>query len=127
MRRYLSLALLFLVALTGLAYAQQATFTAPVTPPAENNLRPEAVYITRDAGGRWEVTLSVRDSGGTELRRLTYSGPDAAHPGATALAFATAYDTARSGETGTIPRRLDFRTLGFLADQGYISGVTLVP
>lgn len=108
-------------------YAQQATLTAPVTPPTENNYRVESSFLTRDGGGQWRVELSVRDSGGVELRRVTFSGPDAAHPTATALAMATAYTTARSGETGGLTRRLDFRILGFLVDQGYISAVTLVP
>jgi len=107
--------------------AQQATFSAPVARAAEDNLRAETLFVTRDSGSRWEVSVSVRDSVGNEIRRVSYSGPDATHPGATALAFVTAYTTARSGETGTLPRRLDFRVLGFLADQSYISAVTLVP
>lgn len=130
MRKLIPLALILITAL--IAYvvplsAQQATLTAPVTPPTENNLRTESVFITRDSGGQWRVEVSVRDSGGIELRRQSYSGPDAAHPTATALAFATAYDAARGGETGSIPRRLDFRTLGFLSDNGYIPASTLVP
>jgi hypothetical protein len=116
-----------LVLLAAPLFAQQATLNTPVVRNPEHNLRAETLYITRDLGGRWEVQVSVRDSAGEEIRRVVYSGPDAAHPGATALAIATAYTTARAGETGTLPRRLDFRLLGFLSDQGYIANVTLVP
>lgn len=69
------------------AYPQQATLNTPVTRPAEDNLRAETLYISRDLGGRWEVQVSVRDSGGNEIRRVVYSGPDAGHPTATALAL----------------------------------------
>jgi hypothetical protein len=125
--RKLALALLVLFLGLGVVYAQQATLNTPVTRASEDNLRAETLYISRDNGGRWEVQVSVRDNGGNEIRRVVYSGPDSGHAGATALAIATAYTTARSGETGATARRLDFRLLGFLADQGYISGVTLVP
>lgn len=127
MRRLLSLVVIALLFGGAYVYAQQATLNAPVARPSEDNLRAETLYISRDLGGRWEVQVSVRDSGGNEIRRVVYNGPDAAHPTATALAIATAYTTARSGETGALPRRLDFRLLGFLSDQGYIVGVSLVP
>lgn len=127
MRRLLPLVVLLVIFAAASAFAQQATLNAPVARPSEDNLRAETLYISRDVGGRWEVQVSVRDSGGTEIRRVVYNGPDAAHSGATALAIATAYTTARSGETGALPRRLDFRLLGFLSDQGYLAGVTLQP
>ena len=126
--RRLILAVFAVVLLGNVALlAQQATLNTPVARNAEDNLRAETLYISRDNGGRWEVQVSVRDSGGNEIRRQVYSGPDAQHTGATALAIATAYTTARSGETGGTARRLDFRLLGFLADHAYISAVTLVP
>lgn len=109
------------------AMAQQLTLPAPIARASEHNLRVETVYMTRDAGGRWEVEVSVRDSGGAEIRRTSYSGPDAAHPTATVAAFNTAVIwTVRAGETGTNARKTDLRVLGFLLDQGYTAG-TLVP
>lgn len=127
MRKLLAIVAVLITLAAVHASAQQATFSAPITRPAEDNLRAESLYLTRDAGGRWEIQVSVRDSAGVEIRRLSYSGPDAAHPGATVLALITAYATPRAGETGGLARRLDFRLLGFLADQGYVSAVTLVP
>lgn len=108
-------------------FAQQATNNVPVVRASEDNLRVEAVYKTRDSGGRWEVQVSVRDSGGVEIRRQSYTGPDAAHPSATVLALQTAERTARGGETGGVARTSDFRILGFLFDNGYLLGTTLAP
>lgn len=108
--------------------AQQATFNSQVTRPAEDNFRAISYMATRDGGGRWEVVVGVFDTtGNTEIRRVTFSGPDVLHPSATALAFLTAQMNARSGETGGNVRRMDFRVLGFLADNSYISNVTLAP
>lgn len=119
--------LLFVSLLSGTAFGQQATLQTPVARNSEDNYRTESVFFTRDSGGRWDITVSVRDSSGTEIRRIGYSGPDASHAGATALALVTALDTARSGETGSAARRADFRVLGFLSDQGYLPAATLVP
>lgn len=125
--RKLIAALSILVALSGpYAVAQQATLPVPVTRAAEDNLGVASVYKTRDGGGRWEIYVSVRDSVGNEIRRQSFTGPDASHAGATILALQTAERTARSGETGGVGRTSDFRLLGFLFDNGYISG-TLVP
>src|SRR5687767_14325934 len=120
--------LFVLILLAAPVSAQQATLSTPVARNSEHNLRVESIYMTRDAGGRWEMVVSVRDSGGVEIRRDSYTGPDAAHPGATVAACNTAVVwTVRSGETGTNARKTDFRALGFLADQGYLPAVTLVP
>jgi len=130
MKRLSLLVGILLAVLSCPVHAQQATLNAPVTRNAEDNLRVESIYLTRDGGGRWEITVSVRDSGGAEIlgRRTAYSGPDAAHAGATVAAANTAIIwTVRGGETGTNARKTDFRALGWLVDQGYIAGVTLVP
>lgn len=108
-------------------FAQQATLNTPVARASEDNFRVESYFGTRDSGGRWQVEVSVRDNASNEIRRVTFSGPDTTHPGATAAAFNTALITVRSGETGTDVRKANFRVLGFLSDQAYISGVTLVP
>lgn len=110
----------------GTLFAQQANISAPVTPPTPHHYRVESAYGTRDAGGRWEMVVSIRDSGDVELSRQTFNGPDAAHPGATALAYVTAQMTAVGGETGGNARRMDARYLTFLQVNGYISA-TVVP
>ena len=102
MRRALPLFVLMAVLLSTTTDAQQATLNSPVSRAAEDNFRAETIFATRDAGGRWEVQVSVRDSSGNEIRRVVFSGPDAAHSRATALAILTAYTTARSGETGSL-------------------------
>jgi hypothetical protein len=127
MRRFLPLVVLALF-FGSLAYAQQATLNTPVTRASEDNLQVMSYYATADGGGRWEAIVAVRDSGGNEIRRESYSGPDAAHPAATAAAFNTAVINVRASETGTDVRKVRFRITGFLKDNGYIvSGTTLVP
>lgn len=127
MRRLLSLAILVLLAAP--AFAQQATLQTPVARASEDNYRLESYYGTRDAGGRWEIIVSVNDSSGNEIRRVSFTGPDPAHATATAAAFNSALITVRASETGTDVRKATFRLLGFLKDQGYapISTATLVP
>lgn len=134
MRRLLPLVLVLLAAP---AFAQQATLNTPVTRTSKDNYRVESYYLARDGGtGRWQVDLSVRDSGGTEIERLSFSGPDAAHPSATGAAFNTATShTVITGpnppaETGSNARKTDYRIIVFLRAQGYIcpaSTCTLVP
>lgn len=121
--------LLFALLIVGVvpSYAQQATLSAPVARASEDNLRVESSYLTRDSGGRWEVQVSVRDNSSNEIRRTTYSGPDATHPSATATAYNTATISVRGTETGTDVRKVNFRILGFLSDNGYLPAVTLVP
>lgn len=131
MRKLLPLLIVGFLAATAL-FAQQATFTTPVVRPSEDNMRVESIFLTREAGGRWEAIVSVRDSGGTEIRRASYTGPDSGHATATALAFVTAQMTAVGGETGNNARRMDLRVLTFLRDQNYIGAgagqpVSLVP
>lgn len=117
------------LSLAAAVYAQQATLSAPITRTSEDNYRVESYTLTRDNGGQWFVIVSVRDSSGVEIRRVSYSGPDASRPGATAAAFNTAVSfTVLGGETGANTRKADFRVLTFLNTQGYLpAGVTLVP
>jgi hypothetical protein len=127
MRKPLAIAAV-LAALSGaVVMAQQATNNTPVSRPAEDNRQIVSYYATSDGGGRWEVYVAIRDSGNNEIRRESYSGPDAAHPAATASAFNTAVINARASETGTDVRKVRFRITGFLFDNGYLPSTTLVP
>jgi len=129
MRKLIPLFLLLVGLLgAGVLYAQQANLNTPVVRASEDNLQVMSYFATADGGGRWEAVVAVRDSGGTEIRRESYSGPDSAHPTATAAAFNTALVSIRATETGNDVRKVRFRITGFLKDQGYIvSGSTLAP
>ena len=125
----LSLLVVMAVLLAAPSFAQQLTLPAPVPRPSEDNLRVESIYMTRDAGGRWEITVSVRDNVGAEIlgRRTSYTGPDAAHPAATVAAANTAINwTVCAGETGSNARKTDYRALCWLVAQNYVTG-TAVP
>lgn len=124
--RKLIAALSVLVALAGgYVLAQDATFAVPVARSSE------AKYVVRDfscsfASQTASINLAVQDAGSTDIRLVTFTVPDAAHPSGTFVAFLSAIGTTRATETGGGNRRGAFRLLGFLSDNGYISG-TLNP
>lgn len=122
-------ALLIVATVPAPSYAQQATLPAPLARASEDNRQVVSYYATSDAGGRWEAIVAVRDNAFNEIRRESYSGPDATHPSATAAAFNTAVINVRATETGTDVRKVRFRITGFLKDQSYdpFTTSTLVP
>lgn len=112
MRKLLPLALVLLAAP---AFAQLATKQVPTPRADEHNYRAESYFNTSDGGGRWQVELSVRDSGGNEIRRMSISGPGApCGAGATAVAFNDAIMTPIGGEVGGNVRKVRARILEFL-------------
>jgi hypothetical protein len=115
--------------LTAPLIAQQATLNSPIVTPDEHNYRVEELHVIRAGGNpRWEMELSVRDSAGTaDIRRIKFSGPDTAHPTATVLALATAFDTVVPGEPTNDAAALNYRALDYLIDFGYLTNVTLAP
>lgn len=123
--------ILCLALLAATSTAQQATLAVPVARASEDNYKVAEVVIRGNAGGftpQVILTVSVQDSGGNEIRRFNLVIPDAARPGATVSGYITAtHFTVRGGETGTDNRKANFRALGYFSDQGYLSGVTLVP
>jgi hypothetical protein len=113
---------LLLLATTGLA--QEATLNIPVTRPSEAKLGVKEVNIRQT---QVVVSLSVQASTNDEIRYYNVAIPDITFPSATVVGFITAIGTTRPTETGTALRRFQFRVLGYLSDNGYLSGVTLVP
>lgn len=104
----------------------EATLNSPVprTSEAKYALRVVVLDFANNAG---HIEALVQDATNAEIRRVSYHVPDAAFPSATWPGLLSALGTARSGETGGAERRGNFRILGFLSDNGYLSGVTLVP
>ena len=122
--------LLSFLLLAGSVSAQQATLNSPVSRTSEDNYKIAELFIRGNAGGQTAQVLlavSVQDSGGNEIRRFNVSIPDSTHAGASVSGFVTALITVRATETGTDVRKANFRALGYFSDQGYFSGVTLVP
>lgn len=121
MRKILILSVL--LSFAGLASAQEVTLNTPVARPAESKLTVKRLDLTATQA------VIMQDSGSNEIRYFNVAVPDPspATSTATITGLVTAIDTARATETGSVLRRLNFRILGYLFDNGYLPGVTLVP
>ena len=117
---------LLLLSLAGLASAQEATLSAPVARPSEAKLTVKRLDLTAVQA---VISISVQSSVGDEIRyyNLVVPDPSPATASASISGLVTAIDTVRATETGGVLRRLNFRILGYLFDQGYLPGVTLAP
>lgn len=105
------------------ASAQDATLTVPVSKTITK-------YVTSSFSmdvAQASIVVDQKDAGGNTLSTVSFLVPDSAHPTATLANFVTAFTTARGGETGGVLRRLNFRILGYLFDQGYLPAATLNP
>jgi len=118
--------LLSLLLLAGSVSAQQATLNSPVTRPAEDHYklnRFDCNFVTNVC----VVSLDVKDiSDSTTIRYFNLVVPDPAHAGATFPGILSAAGTTRATETGGAERRANFRIVGYLFDQGYLTGVLSV-
>ena len=114
------------LAFAGLASAQEATLSAPVARASESKLTVKRLDLTATQA---IISLSVQDTGNNEIRYFNVVVPDPAPAtaAATVAGLVTAIDTVRATETGGALRKLQFRLLGYLFDQGYLPGVTLQP
>lgn len=112
-----------LVLLCATASAQDITLTVPISKTITK-------YVTSSYSmdaAQASIVVDQKDAGGVTLSTVSFLIPDADHPGATLNGFVTAFTSARSGETGGVLRRLNFRILGYLFDQGYLPASTLKP
>ena len=117
-------ALLIVVLSVVAAPAQEATINAP---ESIARMVVANVNLGRDTSS---VAVEFRTSGGEPRLQRVYTLTNAAE----LVSLITAIDTPRSGETGGVLRRFNFRVLGWLVDNGKLvndSGqpiaVTLVP
>lgn len=124
MRKILAVFSLLVALAGGFALAQDATLTAPVVRNSEAKYVLVSFACSQLAA---EINVNVQDAGSVTVRTQSFAVPDAARPSATVVGFLTAIGTARSGETGTVLRRANFRVLGFLSDNGYLAANTLNP
>lgn len=123
--RYLAI-LALLLGLAAPSYAQQATLTTPETVAATKLVVIE-INVARDNAG---ATVQFQTSADAVKRTATFGTSSQAE----LVSFVTAMGTARSGETGGALRRMQFRVLGWLVDNGKLKdeagqsiAVTLVP
>jgi hypothetical protein len=136
----LKLALLcILLSISLPALAQEATITSPPTPIVATKYLVKDIRINRDTLSA-VVTLQMAAASGQVLRdnyeivieSFTDANPDPEivdmQRTVTDLqAFWTAMETVRATETGSFLRKRQFRVLGYLADSGRLTGVSLAP
>ena len=108
---------------------QEAGLTTPITRTSESKYKIRGFQVVNPPGGTVgaSIDVSIQDSTNAEIRVVGYQIPDATHPGATVPGLITAMMTIRATETGTDSRKMQFRVLGYFADQGYFPAATLVP
>lgn len=101
-----------------------ATLNTPRTRPSEAKYLVSGFSVSR-LPAQAIITAAVVDASDADIRTETFIAPHPQFPTATLNGFLTAIGTARSGESGTVANRANYRVLGFLIDNGYIAGATL--
>lgn len=124
MRKLIPLVLLLIAPVL---YAQEAGLTSPVARTSEAKFKIRSFNATVTGTNSVSVDVSIQDSGNAEIRVVAFTVPDSTHPGATFAGMASAMVTVRATETGGDARKLAFRILGYLADNGYFPASTLTP
>lgn len=106
--------------------AQQATLTTPEALTATKALVRSVDFDRTTA----TITVELQTSGNEVKRTLAY----ATNSSVEYASFLTAIGTARASETGSVPRRMQFRVLGWMADNNHFTApngdtitVTVVP
>lgn len=123
--RKLLLSILF-VAVALPMFGQQATINTPITRSSEAKIVIVDFSVKRDCACAY-VVLEYQDSGNATTHQQTVNVPDPAIPALTLQGLVGAMLTTRATETGANTRKMSFRVLGYLSDNGALSGVTLVP
>jgi hypothetical protein len=108
------------------AFAQEATLASPVPRTTVTKAKIRSFNVALNPANA-SVEVSLQDAGNVEVAVQPNVIPDPAHPGATVNGLATAMVTVRSGETGSDARKLQYRILGYLSDQGYLGASTILP
>jgi hypothetical protein len=124
MKRLIPIVALLFVAL--LSSAQTATYNTPVSRSSETKIIVTNFHVLRDCACA-TIDLEVQDSNGVVIRPQSVGIPDPNIPTASLVGLTAAMETVRATETGNAIRKMNFRILGYLSDQGYLSGVTVNP
>ena len=126
MRHSISLAVI-LGLLTGGLSAQDATLTSPLTHASETKFKVRSFFVNNPPVGAASASIEIssQDSGNNEITTLRYSIPGCGT--ATVTGLVTAMMTVRATETGSDVRKMQFRVIGYLNDQGCLPAATLNP
>ena len=116
---------LCLTLLASFASAQEAPLTASVVKPTATAKRIGRVDLSRFPVYAL-VQINYVDVAGNptgdyyNVSIPQTAGDDPVHPSASVVTFLNAVMSSAAGETGTVPRRFDFRVLKYLKDNGYL-------
>lgn len=122
MKTPITVAILLLASLAG---AQEAPLAAPIAKASEVRKVIGKVELSRSPVQAL-IQVNVMDSDGNLSRYYNVdiprvAGDDPAHPNASIVTFLNAVMSSAPGETGTVPRRFDFRVLSYLKANGYLA------
>lgn len=112
------------------AAPQEASLSTPIARNSEAKYKIDTFTFSR-ASSSVGISVVVQDSSNNDIRTANYSIPSPAGSPCTSATtlngLAGAMNAVRASETGTNARIQQFRILGYLVDQGCLTGVTLVP
>ena len=113
---------LILVGFGSMLFAQDATLTSPVT---QTKLKIRSFVVVNPSAGTpsANIELSGQDAGNNEIVSISRTVPGCGT--ATVAGLVTAMITVRATETGSDTRKLQFRVIGYLSDQGCLPASTL--
>lgn len=99
-------------------FAQQATLTTPEAVTA-TKIVVASVSFDRQVA---TITIEYQASDATVKRTTAYTAMNAEY-----ISFLTALGTTRATETGTVPRRMQFRVIGWLSDNSKLADLAGTP
>jgi len=119
------LAFLFIIAAVGV-WAQEAPLSTPITRSSETKVKIRVFTVTNLQGlpATGSIQLSVQDAANIETRATGVDLPGTSPCNGTVPGLNTAMITVRAGETGNDSRKIQYRILGYLFDQGCLPGFT---
>jgi hypothetical protein len=108
------------------AFAQQATLNTPAARASEHHVVIVDFSVKRDCACAY-IVVEYQDVSNNATHQQVYNVPDPNIPALTLQGLVGAMNTTRATETGVATRKMQFRILGYLVDQGALTGVTLAP
>jgi hypothetical protein len=107
-------------------FAQQATLNTPNARSSETKIVIVDFSVKRDCACAY-IVAEYQDNSNNATHQQTFNVPDPNVPALTLQGLVGAMDSTRATETGANTRKMQFRILGYLVDNGALSGVTLAP
>jgi hypothetical protein len=107
-------------------FGQQATLNTPISRASEHHVVIVDFSVKRDCACAY-IVAEWQDASNNATHQQTFNVPDPNIPALTLQGLVGAMLTTRATETGINTRKMQFRVLGYLSDNGAMPGVTLAP